>query len=259
MKRSELAVCLEELYTRFNDRRFVAPDPLEIVLQTTDAAEAEVAGFIAATLSYGRVASILNSTRDVLRRMNGSPRSFLLESQTANWTGLLKGFVYRWSDAGEMLDLWHGLRRVLLTHGSLESAFRLAWSADHPTVLPALTGLVESLGVRNSLVPDPTSGGAAKRLHMFLRWMIRRDTVDPGLWRGFLSRQLLMPLDVHSFRQCRRLGLTRRRQPNLASVEEITRSLARLRPDDPVRYDFALSRLGIRDIARLRENGLATG
>jgi uncharacterized protein (TIGR02757 family) len=146
-----------------------------------------------------------------------------------------------------------------LTHGSLESAFRLAWSADHPTVLPALTGLVESLGVRNSLVPDPTSGGAAKRLHMFLRWMIRRDAVDPGLWRGFLSRQLLMPLDVHSFRQCRRLGLTRRRQPNLASVEEITRSLARLRPDDPVRYDFALSRLGIRDIARLRENGLATG
>jgi uncharacterized protein (TIGR02757 family) len=144
-----------------------------------------------------------------------------------------------------------------LAHGSLESAFRLAWRADHPTILPALTGLVDTLGVRNSLVPQPEGGGASKRLHMFLRWMIRRDAVDPGLWQGFAPRQLLMPLDVHSFRQCRRLGLTRRRQANLASVEEITRSLGRLRPDDPVRYDFALSRLGIRDIARLREVQIA--
>ena len=246
VKKADLPAWLEDLYLRYNRREFVSPDPLELVYETPDPAEAEIVGFLASTLSYGRVASILASSRDLLRRMDGRPRHFLLSSRDAEWADRLHGFVHRWSGAGEMLALWHGLRRVLVNHGSLHAAFRAGASAADANVLPALTHLVRELGVTNSLVADPAKNGASKRLHMFLRWMIRLDAVDPGLWAGLDPARLLMPLDVHSFGQCRRLGLTRRAQPNLAAVLDITRAFARIRPDDPVRYDFALTRGGIR-------------
>jgi uncharacterized protein (TIGR02757 family) len=236
---------LEALYTRWNHPRFVSPDPLELVRATSDPAEAEVVAWLAASLSYGRVASILASARGLLARMDGAPRRCLLESDPAQWPLRLRGFVHRWSGEADMLALWTGLRGMLHRHGSLQAAFRAGWSPDHPNVLPALAHWVRELGVVNSLVPDPERG-AAKRLHMFLRWMIRSDAVDPGLWTGFSPAQLLMPLDVHSFRQCRALRLTRRKQPGLPAVLDITRAFARLRPDDPVRYDFALTRAGIR-------------
>jgi Protein of unknown function (DUF2400) len=224
VKKADLPAWLEDLYLRYNRREFVSPDPLELVYETTDPAEAESVGFLASTLSYGRVASILASARDLLRRMDGRPRHFLLTSRDAEWADRLHGFVHR----------------------SLLAAFRAGAAEGDENVLPALTHLVRELGVTNSLVADPAKNGASKRLHMFLRWMIRRDGVDPGLWASLDPARLLMPLDVHSFGQCRRLGLTRRAQPNLAAVLDITRAFARLRPDDPVRYDFALTRGGIR-------------
>jgi uncharacterized protein (TIGR02757 family) len=109
----------------------------------------------------------------------------------------------------------------------------------------------EARGARNYLLPDPAAGSACKRLHLYLRWMVRRDAVDPGGWSRVRARQLVAPVDVHMHRLGRALGFTKRRQADARTALEITAALRRFAPHDPVRYDFALTRLGIRDDARL--------
>ncbi len=139
-----------------------------------------------------------------------------------------------------------------MEHGSLEALFAAGMKRSHDTVLPGLEMFVEKLrraaggtGACPSLLSSPADGSACKRLNLYLRWMVRSDKVDPGPWRRVPRSKLVVPLDTHMFRIARALGLTRRRQANLATAIEITRAFARHSPRDPVRYDFCLTRLGI--------------
>ena len=242
---------LDGLYATWNRREWVHPDPLEVLYDYPDPADREVVGLVAACLSYGRVKSILNSVRAVLGRM-GPPRAFLADATAERLRDAFGAFRHRFATGEQLASLLLGAKRLLERHGSLNACFVAHLGEGDATVVPALKGFAAELraaagGLDAHLLPCPTRGSACKRLNLFLRWMVRRDAVDPGGWSGVSPAQLIVPLDVHMHRICRTLGLTARRGADGRAAEEITGAFRRFAPDDPVRYDFALTRLGIRD------------
>ncbi len=244
------SAALEELYARLNRRDLIHPDPLEVVYDYSDPLDREIAAFVAASLAYGRVKSILASVYAVLTPMR-CPRRFLAEATPESLQAAFAGFKHRFATGRELARLLLGVKRLVERHGSLQAAFTRHLSVDHDTIVPALTAFVAELrdaadGLDDHLLPRPERGSACKRLNLFLRWMVRRDAVDPGSWDAVSPAQLIVPLDVHMHRICRALGLTRRESANLRTAVEITDAFKAFAPDDPVRYDFALTRLGIR-------------
>lgn len=242
---------LELLYDRYNRREYVHPDPLEFLYGYNDVRDREIVALIASSLAYGRVAQILRSTSRVLRLMP-SPADFIRKSNEASLRSSLRGFKHRFTTGDEMAAMLLGAKRMIGRYGSLEACFCSGFDDRDETVLPALCSftsqLNSSVGVRrSSLVPLAADGSACKRLNLFLRWMVRRDRVDPGGWFEVPSSKLLVPLDVHMHRICLSLGLTGRKQGDMRTTLEITAAFRKAAPDDPARYDFALTRLGIRD------------
>jgi uncharacterized protein (TIGR02757 family) len=244
---------LEYQYRTFNRRRFVHPDPLELVHGFDDPADQEVAALVASSLAYGRVRQILRSAGWVLGKMGPQPSRFLRDATPPRLAETFAGFRHRFTSDDELMAMLAAARGAVRRHGSLEACFRRALGRGDQTVLPALRALVGELGgcgTLNSLLPDPARGSACKRLLLMLRWMVRRDEVDPGPWRGVPARLLVVPLDTHMLRIARALGLTRRAAGDLRTALEVTRAFAAVSPDDPVRYDFSLTRLGIHPDAR---------
>jgi uncharacterized protein (TIGR02757 family) len=252
---AELKQSLDALYRRYNRRAFVHPDPLEFLYRYMAPGDQEIVGLISATLAYGRVAQILTSIERVLAVMGGSPCAFLETTAPAALGRAFRGFKHRFTTGEEMAFLLTGVKRALRKHGSLETLFRDGMGGRDETVLPGLTLFVERLrgfagGPCPSLLSSPADGSACKRLNLWLRWMVRKDAVDPGPWKSVSRTLLVVPLDTHLFRMAGRLGLTTRKQADLKTAVEVTRAFARLRPDDPVRYDFSLTRLGINPACR---------
>lgn len=245
---------LETLYERDARPENVGPDPLRFVRAAADA-DREVVGLLASALAYGRVQHIGRSVEEVLERLGDTPRRALTTLSARQLEARMRGFRHRFTAATDLGILLGGMQRALEQDGSLEAAFTRGLSPADRTVLPALGSFVSALtgGRRGSvfgLLPDPARGSACKRLHLFLRWMVRRDRVDPGPWRAVRPDQLIVPLDTHLFRIARALRLTRRRQADGPTALAVTEGFRRLRPEDPVRYDFVLARLGMRDMTR---------
>jgi len=244
---------LEALYAAYNRREFVHPDPLEFVLEYSHPLDREVVGLVAASLAYGRVRQILKSVAQVLRLMGGVPSQFVREHSHGELQEAFKEFRHRFTGGGQLAGLLYGIGRVMARYGSLESCFRKHCRPESDTFLPALTAFVAELRAEipcavDMLVPRPEKGSACKRLNLFLRWMVRHDEVDPGGWHRLDPCRLIVPLDTHMHRLGLEAGLTCRRQGDMRTALEVTRAFRAIAPDDPVRYDFALTRLGIRGI-----------
>lgn len=247
---------LEDLYRKLNRREFVHPDPLEFLYHYDDAVDREVVGLVASTLAYGRVKQILKSVTNALGRMGPHPAAFVRDSSPESLRVAFEGFKHRFTTGEDLCRMFDGVREVTAEHGSLGAHFAAHVSPEDETVLPALTAFVgaisdapcESSGEEGACpLSAPEKGSACKRLHLFLRWMVRRDDVDPGGWDSVPASKLIVPLDTHMHRLSLLLGLTDRKQANGRTALEITSAFRTLSPDDPVRYDFALTRLGIRD------------
>ncbi|MFH0878350.1 MAG: TIGR02757 family protein [Lentisphaerota bacterium] len=241
---------LDHLYTETNKRCFVHPDPLETVLEYDQLEDREIVALLASVLAYGQVGQILRSLRTLLSSMNPGPSSLVMRLSYKDWEEALRSFKHRWTTGEDVAGLLWAIRRMKEQYGSLQKAFRAGWKRSDDTILPALVLWVDRfdrLGVerRTGLLPSPEDGSACKRMNLFLRWMVRKDEVDPGGWEGMRAAQLIVPLDVHMHRVGLQLGLTTRRQADLKTAMEVTDSLRRVAPDDPVRYDFSLTRAGI--------------
>ncbi len=221
----------------------------------------EVAGFVAAALAYGRQAQILRSTEQVLAWLGPRPAREVLRLDLSRARRDLGSFSHRFNTGGDVALMLMILRRLLEKHGSLNAAFLEGYDESHQDIGLALTrfcraalehepGLPEcakpegGAGVR-FFFPSPEDGSACKRLNLFLRWMIRKDDVDLGLWSGIPTSKLVVPLDTHVARASRELGLSRRKSPDWTMALEVTARLRRLDPEDPVRYDFALFNWGL--------------
>jgi len=234
---------------QFHRPEQVQQDPVAEVRRFSAPADREVAGLLAASLAYGSLPQIRRSVREALSRLGEHPAATLAKCR-ARWEleTMYQTFRHRWTSGRDVADLLWAVRECRRHWGSLENAML----AGRPPAEPLRESLVRFIarltaasgGIRPNLLADPRRGSACKRLLLFLRWMVRCDQVDPGGWSRLHPRELMMPLDVHTFRAARQLGLTRRRTPTWNAAEEITAQLQRLAPEDPVRYDFALAHAG---------------
>jgi uncharacterized protein (TIGR02757 family) len=195
------------------------------------------------------VKQISESVRRVLAHFQ-SPRNDLLNARPSAVRRSFREWRHRYVDGEDLSRFLLGIRYVLAKYGSLEACFASGYEASHETVLPALEHFVDELrrecdGHKNYLLTSPRDGSACKRLNLYLRWMVRRDEVDPGVWTVAPPAKLVVPLDTHMHRIALALGFTRRKQANLRTALEVTEQFRSIAPDDPVRYDFALTRFGM--------------
>jgi len=250
-----LAEHLGELEERWRGRRLDS-DPLEFPHRYADPADREAVAFLSASLAFGRVSSIRASLGRLLAALG--PRPALALGRGCGDAPELDAFVHRWVDARSLRPFLRALGRTLEAEGSLGALFA-AGDEGGPDYVPALDRFFSVLRERTDvaprgmprglrfLLPSPGDGSACKRAHLFLRWTVRSGDLDLGLWRGgrFSTARLLLPMDTHVHRISRYLGLTARPAPDLRASREATGWLARIDTDDPVRFDWALSRLGI--------------
>jgi uncharacterized protein (TIGR02757 family) len=236
----------------------MAGDPIELVHQYQDPLDVEVAALLAAAVAYGRVDLFKPRLRALFTALGDHPGHTAREASLPQLLRLCKEFGYRMTGPDEVAALLYGAGRLSAEHGSLGAAFASAFAAaGEPTVRGALGLFLDALlGHAGSgreasrrlkhLLPHPGRGSACKRLNLFLRWVVRGpDAVDFGLWRGVPKSALVIPLDTHVHRIAGFIGLTRRSDLSWATAEEITARLRAIDPEDPVRFDFALSHLGI--------------
>ncbi len=247
---------LEYLYANYNSRKWVHPDPLEFLYDYSDQKDREVAGLIASSLAYGRVEQILKSVSGVLEKMGPSPCGFLVSSTPSSLRHIFSNFKHRFTTGEELALMLMGAKSVIEHYGSLYNCFLSGFNNGDETILKGLSCLVNELGTdmncgRNSLLALPEKRSACKRWNLFLRWMVRNDKVDPGGWDKISPAKLIIPLDTHMHRICLSLKLTKRKNADMRTALEITSAFSKIVPDDPVRYDFALTRLGIRKDADL--------
>jgi len=254
---TQLKNVLERLYARYNHRDLIKPDPMQFLYRYPSRADMEIAALLAAELAYGRVQQIQKSLTNLLGRMGCSPFDFVRDFDERK-RAKLKDFKHRFTTGDDISDLLTLLKKVLNRHGSIERFFVRGYDYDDENVIPALSKFCDSLldmyaktyngsaprGL-SYLLPRPATGSACKRLNLFLRWMVREDDVDTGLWSSIDKAKLIVPIDVHMGRLCRILGLYDQKTVSLASAVKITQSFAEIEPADPVKYDFALSRIGI--------------
>jgi uncharacterized protein (TIGR02757 family) len=244
-KLNNLFELLEDFYNRFHHREMVHPDPLEFLYNYNDIKDREIAGLIASSLAYGQVKQILKSVNKVLINL-GSPYESLMNYDYKELNNKFKNFKHRFSVKDELLCLLVGIKKIITRYGSIENGIVRHIKNEDTNILPALRNFAIELNIYNSLIPDPSKGSACKRLNLYLRWMVREDSVDPGGWKKIKPSLLLIPLDVHMHRVSHILKFTKRKQADIKTVIEITDNFKKINPIDPVRYDFALTRPGIR-------------
>lgn len=242
---------LEALHGRLHRRRYVEPDPLQFVYGWADVRDREVAALAAASLAYGRVGQIVRSVADVLGRLGPRPGERVRRASPGRLRRDLTGFVHRFSTGPDVARMLTAAGRLQREFGSLGACFVEGQSDQDETVLPALRRFAARLGRAapgdcGHLLADPSRRSACKRWHLMLRWLVRRDEVDPGGWDDVSPARLIVPLDTHMHRLAGQLGATRRRASDERTAVEVTDAFRRVAPEDPTRYDFALTRLGIR-------------
>jgi len=253
-KNTQLKNVLDRLYVKYNHRKLIAPDPLQFVYRYSEPRDMEITALFAAVLAYGRVAQIEKSIASLLSFMGKSPFRFILKFNRTKASGLKK-FKHRFTTGRHLVALFFLLKEILSEFGSIEKFFAKEYSPSDPNIIPALSKFSDNLLAMHPeknkglkyLLSNPKDGSACKRLNLFLRWMVRKDDVDTGLWKSIDKSKLIVPVDVHMARLCKLLGLYRRKTISLAAALEITDSFRFIEPNDPVKYDFALSRVGILD------------
>jgi uncharacterized protein (TIGR02757 family) len=257
--KEQLKPTLDRLYESFNYADSAA-DPIQIVRRFDRPDDREIVAFCAAALAFGRVASVLQSIERLLGIIGSRPAAYVRAFDPHREASAFSGLGHRWTRGPDLLALIWLLKQMLDRSGSVEGFFVEGYARDAPDVGAALDEFSRraralDLGRAYGRVPErpgvcyffprPSSGSGCKRLNLFLRWMVRHDALDLGIWRRVPPSALIVPLDTHVIRLGRCLRLTRYTSPGWKMAQDITASLRRLDPADPVKYDFALCHLGM--------------
>jgi uncharacterized protein (TIGR02757 family) len=240
---------LECIYSQYNKREYINPDPLLFLYDYPEKKNREVAGFIAACLAYGRVELIMETVETVLGKLDPTPFDYLMGQTKKDMTNDFKGFRYRFAKDVHLVNLLWGIREVLKRFSSLENCFYTGMTPEDETIIPGLVFLFEQMNKNKDmghLLADPQKKSACKRSLLFLRWMVRKDQVDPGGWEKISPSLLIVPLDTHMHKIGMMLGFTKRKSPDMKTALEITQGFRQVLREDPVKYDFCLTRFGIR-------------
>lgn len=247
----ELYILLEEKAKQYNHPGFIETDPIQIPRQFSKKENIEIAGFLAATIAWGQRTTIIKNANRLIQGMDNNPFDFLINSTETDWVHL-SDFKHRTFNSSDLFFFLKSLRHIYRNHGGLEQVFTRGYKTDE-TIFSALAYFrtvffeISSPPRTYKHVSDVTRNSSAKRLNMFLRWMVRNDNagVDFGLWNSIPSSALMLPLDVHTGNVSRGLGLLQRTQNDWKAVLEISHKLREFDPIDPVKYDFALFGMGV--------------
>jgi uncharacterized protein (TIGR02757 family) len=242
---------LDEKYFQFNNTSFIETDPISIPHQFSKKEDIEIASLLVATIAWGQRASIINNGNKLMRLMNDEPHDFILNFSKKDALRF-EGFVHRTFNSTDCVFFLNSLKHIYTKHGGLEAAFSTDFSSKETDVKNAITNFralflnTEHQSRSEKHISNPSAKSSAKRLCMFLRWMVRKDKhgVDFGIWKGIKSSQLCLPLDLHTGNVSRKLGLLNRTQNDWQAVEEITSVLRNFDKNDPIKYDFSLFGLG---------------
>ncbi|HEY6159978.1 MAG TPA: TIGR02757 family protein [Bacteroidia bacterium] len=242
----ELKEFLEEKYERYNRVSFIESDPVSIPHLFRKKEDIEISGFLAATIAWGQRPTIIKNATKLVQWMDMSPHDFILNAGEKDLAPFKK-FVHRTFNGSDCIFFLHSLKNIYAKRGGMENAFQGCDAKEAIIKFRQAFFSVKHLSRTLKHVSNPGSGSSAKRLNMFLRWMVRKDkrSVDFGIWNNLKPAQLFCPLDVHSGNVARKLGLLTRKQNDWKAVEELTVSLREFDPADPVKYDFALFGLGV--------------
>jgi uncharacterized protein (TIGR02757 family) len=250
---SDLKQFLEEKYLQFNNPSFIECDPISIPHMFTGKKDIEIAGFLAATIAWGRRDLILRSCHRLMDLMENDPYEFVINAGAKDLKRF-EGFVHRTFNGKDCASFLKGLKRIYSENESMETIIADGMKGDGSlrSGLSALRNIFFSVDHEKRTekhFADMKSGAAGKRLLMFLRWMVRSDNrgVDFGIWKGISPSQLYIPLDLHSGNTARKLGILTRKQNDWKAVEELTDVLRCFDPQDPVKYDFTLFGLGVNE------------
>lgn len=256
---SALKPVLDDLYASYNYPDSAA-DPIQIVRRYEHPDDREVVGFLAAALAFGRVTSVIQSIERLLAIMGPRPAGYVRRFEPERDAHAFAGFVHRWSREKDIVALVWVLRQILDRSGSIERFFVEGLAADAADVQQAIDSFSSralALDIRRAygrvprrpgvryFFPKASAGSGCKRLNLFLRWMVRHDALDLGVWTRVSAAKLIVPLDTHVIRVGRCLGLTRYASPGWPMARDVTASLRALDAGDPVKYDFALCHLGM--------------
>jgi len=246
----DLKSFLDEKVTQYNHPRFINDDPIQIPHRFSQKEDVEISAFLTATIAWGNRKSIIQNANRLMEYMDEAPYDFITNHSEIDLQQL-NSFVHRTFNGQDAKTFVKGLQHVYKKYGGLEEHF--ATHAERTNLQSAISILksrffeVPHLQRTRKHISDPMQGSAAKRINMFLRWMVRDRTtgVDFGIWPRLSPAQLSCPLDVHSGKVARKLGLLKRKQNDAKAVQELDNALRALNPEDPVQYDFALFGLGV--------------
>ncbi len=250
MTNSELKEFLDSKVLYYNHPRFLESDPIQIPHQFTKKEDVEISAFLTATIAWGNRKSIINSANKMIQRMDNSPYDFVLNHQDSD-IKQFAGFVHRTFNETDLNYFIKSIQNIYKQHNGLEDVFAKGMQQD--SIQPAIT-VFKSIFFElphqtrtTKHVSNPLKGSAAKRINMFLRWMVRDNStgVDFGLWKSIPTSILSCPLDVHSGNVARKLKLLKRKQNDAKALAELDKNLRKLDSIDPVKYDFALFGLGV--------------
>lgn len=249
MEPSALRELLEDIRSRYNRKDCVHPDPLEFLYRYERVEDREIAGLVASGLAYGRVALILKSVDHVLDLLGPSPSEFLYSADRCRLREKLSGFRHRFTRGDEVCEFLFSIASLQKEYGLAGTYLsELVGNCSYIEALDLFTDRILAPMGQSYLLPRPSRGSACKRLHLFMRWMVRCDEVDPGGWNMLSPAELIVPVDVHMFRVGKCLGFTERKTADARTAMEITDGFRHICPEDPVKYDFSLTRFGIQNL-----------
>lgn len=246
---SRLKDFLESGYKRYNIPEFIETDPVSVPHRFSGKEDLEISAFLTATIAWGNRTSIIANAGRLMYLMNDRPYHFVMTASSRE-KDPLRQFVHRTFNGTDCIFFLESLKNIYRYHGGLESQFlfinRIGVKESIMAFRKTFLELPHQKHVEKHL-SDPSNGSPAKRLNLFLRWMVRKDTggVDFGLWKKVNASELICPLDVHVARVSRKLGLLNRKSNDWKAAEELTENLKRFDKDDPVKYDIALFGMGV--------------
>jgi uncharacterized protein (TIGR02757 family) len=251
MNHESLKSLLDDLYLRYK-YKYSSVDPVWNLHKFSDSKDIEIIGLITSCYAYGQVNLINNFIGKLLNRIGNKPHEFTTNFTKRKDKKYLSGLGYRFHKDSDLIMLFQSLQRVLDSYGSLQNLFVRNFSGEHYNIIPALTAFSAELNhnVKNDnkrgksyfsyLLPDPLQGSTCKRLMLYLRWMVRKDEIDFGIWKKIPPAKLIIPVDIHISRVAKNLKLVKRRSVDLKFALELTEMLKLFNKEDPVRYDFSL-------------------
>ena len=247
--RIDLKAFLDEKAYKYNQPFFIETDPIQVPKNFSGKEDIEIAAFLTATIAWGNRLSIIKNATKLMALMDNEPHDFVLNSTTSDLK-ILEHFVHRTFNGSDCFYFICSLKNIYQNHGGLQPVFENGFRKENQvkSALSEFYNVFFEIGGERSRkhVSNVEKGASAKRLNMFLRWMVRKDKtgVDFGLWNGIPQSGLLLPLDIHTGNVARKLGLLQRNSNDWKAVVEVTKSLRQFDPTDPIKYDFALFGLG---------------